>query len=292
MAADETVAVLGAGGTMGSAMARNIARAGLNVRGWNRSREKAEPLADDGITVCDTPAEAVQGAGVMLTMLADADAVLESVQAALSSAGENLIWLQMSTIGEAGTERCIALASERGLTFLDAPVLGTKGPAQEGKLVVLASGPEDARERVQSIFDAVGQKTIWAGEAGAGTRLKLATNSWVLSVTEATAEMIALAQALDVDPQLIFDALEGGALDLPYLRIKGKAILERNFEPMFSLKLAAKDAGLIEESAKRHGVEVPLYSVIRRQMLKAAEEHGDEDMAATYFASAPSGATS
>jgi 3-hydroxyisobutyrate dehydrogenase len=289
MAPDETVAVLGAGGTMGFAMARNIARAGIAVRAWNRTPEKAQPLTEDGVTVCDTPAEAVVAGGILLTMLADADAVLESAKDALPKLGDGGVWLQMSTIGETGTDRCIELAEQHGVTFVDAPVLGTKGPAQEGKLVVLASGPEEARDRVQPIFDAVGQKTIWAGPAGEGTRLKVVTNSWVLAVTEATAEMIALAQGMDVDPQLILNAVEGGPLDLPYLRIKSKAILERNFEPMFSLKLAAKDAGLIEESARRHGVEVPLYSVIRRQMLRAAEEHGDEDMSATYFASAPAG---
>jgi 3-hydroxyisobutyrate dehydrogenase len=289
MAAHDTVAVLGAGGTMGFGMARNIARAGIPVRGWNRTRERAEPLREDGVTVCDTVAEAVDGAGVVLTMLSDADAVIETAEAALEHVGENSIWLQMSTIGERGTERCSELASRHGVEFLDAPVLGTKKPAQEGKLVVLASGPESTRERVQPIFDAVGQKTIWAGEAGAGTRLKVVVNSWVLTVTEATAEMIALAQALGVDPSLIFQAIEGGTLDLPYLRMKAQAILERNFEPMFKLKLAAKDAGLIEESAQLHGVDVPLFSVIRRQMLRAAEQHGDEDMAATYFASAPSG---
>jgi 3-hydroxyisobutyrate dehydrogenase len=289
MAANEAVAVLGAGGTMGFGMARNIARAGIPVRAWNRSRGKAEPLAEDGATVCDSVAEAVQGAGVVLTMLSDADAVLETAEQALEHAGEEAVWLQMSTIGEGGTERCIELASQRGLDFVDAPVLGTKGPAAEGKLVVLASGPERIRERVQPIFDAVGQKTIWVGEAGAGTRLKVVVNSWVLTVTEAAAEMIALAQALDVDPSMIFEAIEGGTLDSPYLKMKAKAILEHNFEPMFSLKLAAKDAGLIEESAERHGVRVPLYSVIRQQMQRATEEgHGDEDMSATYFASAPS----
>jgi 3-hydroxyisobutyrate dehydrogenase len=286
--ASDTVAVIGAGGTMGFGMTRNIARAGIAVRAWNRSRGKAEPLAEDGVTVCDTAAEAAKGAGVVLTMLADADAVLETAQGALQE-GEGTIWLQMSTIGEAGTGRCIELAAQRGIDFLDAPVLGTRQPAEEGKLVVLASGPERNRDRVQPIFDAVGQKTIWVGEAGAATRLKVVVNSWVLTVTEAAAEMIALAQALDVDPSMIFDAIEGGTLDLPYLRMKAKAILEHNFEPMFALKLAAKDAGLIEESAERHGVQVPLYSVIRQQMQRAAEQHGDEDVSATYFASAPSG---
>jgi 3-hydroxyisobutyrate dehydrogenase len=289
MTADQTVAVLGAGGTMGLPMARNIAKAGLSVRAWNRSTDKAQPLADDGATVCETAAEAADGADVLLTMLADADAVIESVSDALGHLVDDGLWLQMSTIGEAGTEQCSALARDREVTFLDAPVLGTKQPADDGKLVVLASGPKGSTDRVGPIFDAVGQKTIWVGEAGAGTRLKIVCNSWVLTVTEAAAEMIALAQALEVDPAHVFDAIEGGTLDLPYLRIKGKAILERNFEPMFRLTLAAKDAGLVEESADRHDVEVPLFSVIREQMSRAAEEHGDEDMSATYFASAPAG---
>jgi 3-hydroxyisobutyrate dehydrogenase len=289
MATEKTVAVLGAGGTMGRPMARNIAEAGFAVRAWNRSREKAEPLGDAGATVCDSPGEAAEGAHIVLTMLADTDAVIESVSDALGQLGDGGVWLQMSTIGEAGTERCLELARERGIGFVDAPVLGTKQPAEDGKLVVLASGPESLADEVRPTFDAVGQKTIWVGEAGAGTRLKVVCNSWVLTVTEATAEMIALAQSMDIDPSLIFDAVEGGTLDLPYLRMKGKAILERNFEPMFRLTLAAKDAGLVEESAERHGVNVPLFGVIRRQMSAAAEDHGDEDMSATYFACAPDG---
>jgi 3-hydroxyisobutyrate dehydrogenase len=285
--ADETVAVLGAGGTMGRPIAANIARAGIEVRAWNRSREKAEQLADDGVRVCDTPAESSERASVLLTMLSDAEAVLDSVQGAFERLGDDAIWLQMSTIGEEGTERCAELADQHGVAFVDAPVLGTKQPAEQGKLVVLASGPEDLRERLQPIFDAVGQRTLWVGEAGAGTRLKIVVNSWVLTVTEGTAEMVALAQGLGVDPQLALDALEGGTLDLPYLRMKAKAILEHDFEPMFRLALAAKDAGLVEHSARRHGLELPLFTVIREQMSTAAGEHGDEDMCATYFACAP-----
>jgi 3-hydroxyisobutyrate dehydrogenase len=286
----EAVAVLGAGGTMGFPMARNIARASIEVRAWNRSRQKAEPLTGDGVVVCDTPAEAADGAGIVLTMLADADAVIaamDGARGALTTAAESRIWLQMSTIGEAGTERCMALARDHGLAFVDAPVLGTKQPAEQRQLVIMASGPEETRERVQPIFDAIGKRTIWVGEAGMGTRLKLVTNSWVLAVTEAAAEMIALARSLGIDPALFFEAIEGGTLDLPYLRLKSKAILERDFQPMFRLKLAAKDAALIEESATRRGLDLPLFHVIHEQMAKAAEEHGDEDMSATFFASAP-----
>lgn len=289
MAGNESVAVLGAGGTMGQPIARNLAQSGIDVRAWNRSREKAEPLEQDGATVCDTPAEAAEGAGVIISMLADVDAVIESMDGPLSGAGEDTIWVQMSTIGEAGTERCAELASDRGVTFIDAPVLGTKQPAEQAELVILASGPEkEVRDRLEPIFDAIGKKTMWVGEAGAGTRLKIATNSWVLTVVEGGAETIALAEGLGLDPALIFDALEGSALDLPYLRMKGKAIAERDFEPMFRLKLAAKDAALVEESSARHDLDLPLFSVIRERMAAGVEDHGDKDMSATYLTSAPS----
>ena len=277
-----SVAVLGAGSTMGRAMARNIASSGMSVRAWNRTADKARPLEADGISVFDSPAEAAEGAEVIVTMLSDADAVLGVIEEA-AGAGNGAVWLQMSTIGESGTDRCIELAGRHALMLIDAPVLGTKQPAEEGKLVVLASGPRELRERVQPIFDAVGQKTMWVGEAGAGTRLKIVTNSWVLAVVEAGAEIIALAEGLQVDPGLIFEAIEGGPLDLPYLRLKAKAITERNFDPSFRLGLAAKDAGLIEESARRHAIELPLFATIRRRLDEGAREHSDQDLSATYL---------
>src|SRR6202020_2784817 len=186
MADKQTVAVLGAGGLMGFAMARNLARDGYAVRAWNRSRDKAEPLAADGAEICDTPAQAAEDAGVILTMVADADTVIDAMsgeQGALAAQlADAAIWLQMSTIGIEGTDRCAALAAEHGLAFFDAPVLGTKAPAEQGALVVLASGPEEARDRVQPIFDVIGARTMWIGEAGTATRLKLAVNTWVLTV--------------------------------------------------------------------------------------------------------------
>jgi 3-hydroxyisobutyrate dehydrogenase len=279
--------VLGAGSTMGLPMARNLARAGFEVRAWNRTREKAVPLEGDGVRVVDSPAQAANGADVLLTMLSDADAVIDVVEDAVANVSEGSVWLQMSTIGEVGTERCSELAAAHGLTMFDAPVLGTKQPAEQGKLVILASGPSEGRDSAQPVFDAVGQKTMWLGEVGEGTRLKLVVNGWVLTVVEGGAETIALAEGLGLDPALLFEALEGGALDLPYLRLKGKAIAERNFEPSFRLTLAAKDARLIEESAQRRDLDVPLFSTIRRRLAEGAKDHGDEDMSATYWTSAP-----
>ena len=289
----ETVAVLGAGGMMGFPMARNIARAGMPVRAWNRSRGKAEPLADHGAYIAGTPADAADGAGIVLTMLADADAVAAAMECddgalhVMADSQDNPLWLQMSTIGEEATESCASLAGRYGVGFVDAPVLGTRQPAEQGQLVVLESGPDEARPRVQPVFDAVGQRTIHAGEAGAGTRLKLVTNSWVLAVVEAGAEIIALAQGLGVDPALFFQAIEGGPLDLPYLAMKASAMTERDFTPAFRLGLAAKDAGLVTDAAWQHGLDLPLLEVLARRLGQGAAEHGDDDISATYLTSAP-----
>jgi len=285
----ETIAVLGAGGTMGLAMARNLVRAGFGVRAWNRSPQKAEPLAEDGATLCTTAAEAVGGATVVLTMLSDADAVLAVMDgpdgALAGEPSQDVVWLQMSTIGIAGNDRCAELSERCGMTFVDAPVLGTKEPAEQGKLVVLASGPEAVRDRADPIVDAVGARTMWLGEAGQGTRLKMAVNTWILAVVEGAAETLALAEGLGLDPTLVLDAVAGGPLDLPYLQMKGKAMIARDFEPSFSLALAAKDAGLVEEAAAATGLDLPLVTTIRRRLEDAVAEHGDKDLSATFLLS-------
>jgi 3-hydroxyisobutyrate dehydrogenase len=287
-----SVAVLGAGGIMGLPIARNLARAGFEVRAWNRSPDKAERLAADGVILADTPAEAADGADAVLTMLADAGAgavlaATDGEHGALSAPHLPRVWVQMSTIGEAGTDSCAELARRREIVLVDAPVLGTRQPADEGKLVVLASGPAELREPLRPLFEAVGQRTLWVGEAGAGSRLKLVTNTWVLMVVEGAAEAIALAEGLGLDPTLLFEAVRGGTLDLPYLQIKGKAMTERNFDPSFSLTMAAKDAGLVADAAARTGLELPVVDAVRQRLEQGAREHGAKDFSATYLTSAP-----
>lgn len=283
-----TIAVLGAGGTMGFPIARNLAQAGFTVRAWNRSGHKAAPLADHGPEVVEAPAEAVRGAGVILTILADASAVTDTMDRALSAGTEDdgRVWIQASTIGERGTKRSIELAREHGLAFVDAPVLGTKAPAEQGKLVILASGPSELEQPLAAIFDAIGTRTMWVGEAGTGTLLKLAINAWILSVVEGTAETLALAEGLGLDPALVLDAVAGGALDVPYLQMKGRAIIERSFEPSFRLALAAKDASLVDESARQRGLDLPLVRTLRVRLEQGAREHPEKDMIATYLTSA------
>jgi 3-hydroxyisobutyrate dehydrogenase len=286
-----TVAFLGAGGTMGRGMIANLA-GDFEIRAWNRTAEKIAGLGDEGkVAVCATAREAAEGADVVLTMLSDGAAVLATMEGedgALAGAQPGSIWLQASTIGIEASERCAELAASHDLVFVDAPVLGTKKPAEEGALVILASGPQEARERLDPLFEAIGKRTLWCGEAGAGSRLKVAVNSWIVSVVEGTAEMIALAEAVGIDPRLTLEAIEDGPLDLPYLRLKAKAMLERDFTPSFRLALAAKDAGLALAAAEKDGVDLPMLAAIRKRMDEAAREHGDEDLAAVYLASSSS----
>jgi 3-hydroxyisobutyrate dehydrogenase len=285
-----TVAVLGTG-VMGGPMARNIARSGLTVRAWNRTTDRARPLERDGATVAERPQDAVLGADVAMTMLADAAATLQVAEAILPALSADAVWLQAGTIGIDATEQCAELAQRHGVAFLDAPVLGTLKPAQDGTLTVLASGPDDAVSRCDPIFRAVGARTVRLGVAGQATRLKLAVNAWVLALTEGTAEAVALAKGLGLELSHMLDALDGGPTDSPYFRAKSKLMDDGEYPVSFTLRLAAKDARLMERAAERAGVDLPLVRAVSERLAAAVEAgYGEEDMAATYRLSAPDGA--
>jgi 3-hydroxyisobutyrate dehydrogenase len=272
------VALLGTG-IIGSGMASNLAAAGLDLTVWNRTRAKAEGL---GAAVADSPADAVAGADVLVTVLADGDTVAAAVRDARPAAGT--VWLQCATVGVEACAQLAALADELGLVYVDAPVLGTKGPAQAGQLTVLASGPDEARPVLEPVLAAVAAKTLWLGEAGQGSRLKLVVNAWVLTIVEGVAESLALAKALGVDPQLFLDAVKGGALDAPYVQAKGAAMLSGDFDPQFPLWGAAKDARLIDEAGTAAGVELAIARALRDHFDRAvADGHGDLDMTATFL---------
>ena len=280
------VAFLGTG-TMGAPMARHVAGAGHDVAAWNRSRERAEPLAEHGISVAGTPEAAVAGAEIVVTMLSDGDAV-EAVTRDLPFP-EGAAWAQMSTVGVEATGRLLERAAQAGVPLVDAPVLGTKAPAEQGKLTVLASGDPAARERCAPVFDAVGARTVDLGdEPGASTRMKLVLNAWLVSLVEGLAESVALAEGLGVDPAGFLEIIDGGPLGPPYAKMKGTMMIERSYEPSFSLALAAKDARLALEAAAASGLELPALEAIRAQLEKAVEQgHGDADMAAAVEASRP-----
>ncbi|HEY0486384.1 MAG TPA: NAD(P)-dependent oxidoreductase [Mycobacteriales bacterium] len=276
-----TVALLGTG-LMGTGMARSMLRAGLEVRAWNRTREKAEAI--EGVTVAGTPAEAVRGADVVVTMLLDAVAVDEAIRGAEDGLRPGMLWIQSSTVGVAPALRLAAVAERYGLVYVDAPVLGTRQPAEQGELTVLASGPEEARDRCAPVFDAIGSRVFWLGPAGTGSRLKMVVNSWVFALTEATAEAIALAEGLGLDPQLFLDTIAGTGTDSPYAHLKGKAMIAREFAPAFPTEGAEKDCRLILEAAGDAGVDMALTAAAQRHFAAALEQgHGHDDMASVFL---------
>lgn len=282
-----SVAVLGTG-LIGAAVARNLARKGFHVRAWNRTAEKAQILTADGVQAFDNPADTTRNANIIVTVLKDAPAVHEAMAAALPGVGKGAIWLQLGTVGVEGIDTLAAFAGENDLVFYDAPVQGTRQPAEQGKLIVLASGPEEGRGIAQSVFDAIGQRTLWVSDRpGASSRLKLALNAYVFALTHGTAETLAIARALGVDPALVIEAVTGGPLDSGYFQSKAAAMLKGDFTTSFSVANGMKDARLVVDALKQAGVRADLALAGLTRFQRVADAgHGDKDIAASFLADA------
>ena len=248
----EPVAVLGIG-AMGHGMAASALRAGIPTIVWNRTIEATRDLAELGAQVAGTAADAARRAAIAVTMVTDADAVISIArgQGMLAALAPGAIWAQMSTIGVAGIDRVAAVASaERpDVLLLDAPVSGSKDPAERGQLTIFASGPGEARARVAALFGALGQRTIWVGDAGTGTRLKLVNNTWLAFANEAVAASVALAHRLGLDTETVVDALGSAPLVSPWQAAKLQRIADDEFSAQYALSLALKDVHLALEAA-------------------------------------------
>lgn len=259
-------AVLGTG-TMGGAMARNLLRARLRVHVWDRTPAKADRLTGAGATAHPGPDVAAANADIVITMLPDGPAVTSVAigQGMLKALRPRAIWSQMGTIGARATEElAAAVASQRpDVHFVDAPVSGTRGPAEAGQLLILASGPQAARQPLEPVFGAIGSRTMWLGEAGAGSRLKLVLNSWLAFLMEGIAESVALADELGVDHAALADALHGGPLEAPVALAKLAKIDAGDETPDFALRWAAKDIDLA--LAEAGTTTLPVAAAISRR---------------------------
>jgi 3-hydroxyisobutyrate dehydrogenase len=259
---------------------------GFTVQAWNRTAVKAQALAPEGIQVFDTASDAVRGADIIVTVLKDGPSVLEAMQAAAPSLRKGTVWLQLSTVGIEAIATLAEFAAQHGLVFYDAPVQGTRQPAEQGQLVILASGPINKREIVQPVFDAIGKRTLWVSEqAGTSSRLKLALNSWAFALTHGIAESLRIAKGLEVDPALVVDVVTGGPMDSGYFQAKAAAILANDYTVSFSIANAVKDAQLVVDAAAQAGVQADAAQAGLWRFERAlAAGHGDKDMAASYLA--------
>jgi 3-hydroxyisobutyrate dehydrogenase len=276
----ETVAVLGIG-SMGHGMATSALRARIPTIVWNRDRDATSDLADLGADVASTAADAAAAAGIVVTMVTDAEAVISIAtdQGVLGALEPGTIWAQMSTIGVAGTERVAALveSQRRDVSLLDAPVSGSREPAEQGQLTIFASGPDDARPRVTPLFEALGQRTIWVGPVGAGSSLKLVNNTLLAFTAEGLASSIALAHRLGLDTATVIEALDRGPLVSPWESAKLQRISKEEYSPQFALALALKDVHLALEAVDPNRFEA--FASLAREWERAVGRGlGDEDV--------------
>ena len=268
-----TVAVLGAG-IMGSAMTRNLAAAGLNTRVWDRSAAATAPLA-------------AAGAVVVITILPTADVVNSVIfdGGVADAFADGCVWAQMGTIGIESTLRIRdRLAAQRpSVIFVDAPVSGSKGPAEQGQLLILASGSAAAADRVDPVFDILGRKTVWLGQVGQGSVVKLVVNAYMSILIEGVAETMELADRLGISHEQLAEAIEGGPLDAPIADAKLHKIDRGDYAPEFPLEWALKDVDLAISAAGDQ--TPPLLAALSRQWHAAvAAGHGRQDVSAARLA--------
>ena len=275
------VALLGAG-TMGAGIAERLLDEGFTVDVWNRTPGPAARLAERGARAYTTPSQAVARADVVVTMLPTGDALKEVMlqQSTLQALRSGAVWAQMATIGIEATEtlRAEAARSRADISFVDAPVSGSREPARTGRLLVLASGPDGARPVVDPVFAALGRE-LWLGEAGSGSRLKLVLNTWLAFEVEAAAEVSAAASALGVPSRALLDAVTGGPLASGVAMTKLAKIEAHDYSPDFSLEWALKDLDLAEVAT---GAEIlPVASSIAERWRRlVAEGYGRLDISA------------
>jgi 3-hydroxyisobutyrate dehydrogenase-like beta-hydroxyacid dehydrogenase len=270
-------------GEMGGAIASNALKAGHTVRVWNRSRDRTKALADQGASVVDTPEQAFAG-DAAFSMLAD-DAALRSVLidgGLLKHAPKGLVHVNMATISAALAAELAELHAQHGVAYVAAPVLGRPDVAAAGKLNILAAGADEAIERVQPVFDAIGQKTWRVGrEPQHANVLKLAANFMLASAIETFGEAAALVSGHGIEPQSFLDIIANTLFPGPVYQGYGKMIAERRYEPaLFKARLGLKDVRLALAAAEAVDTPLPIGSLLRDSLIDAiAHGGGDKDFA-------------
>jgi 3-hydroxyisobutyrate dehydrogenase len=270
-------------GTMGGAFVHRLLGARLPVRVWSRNESDTAPFVALGATAHANSHDAVARADVVLTMLPNPDITRDVMldQGVLSAMAPSSTWLQMATIGSVATEQLVGAAAtiRPDVTFVDAPVSGSREPAESGQLVILASGPESAHQLLAPVFAALGKSTIWLGPAGVGSQMKLVLNTWLSFQIECAAESLALLDHFHVDTGPFVEILSESPLVSPYALSKVKKMIAADYSPDFSLGLATKDLTLVESDAGDGPVPIAAAIAARWRAL-IDQGAGDRDVAA------------
>ncbi|MBW4706228.1 NAD(P)-dependent oxidoreductase [Roseobacter sp. YSTF-M11] len=274
-------------GRMGRRMAANCARAGHDVTVWNRSSGPAQAFVQAaGGRIADTPAVLSGQSDVVITMLAD-DAAARSVyfgEGGLIAAPGARLLVEMGTMSPALVTQIAQAAAAAGKRFVDAPVSGATNAAEQATLLIMAGADSDLAPQLAPLFDAMGRKTIWLGQVGAGATMKLAVNMLIHGMNQTVSEALCLAEKAGIATDRAFDVIENSAAAAPMLKFRRPIYLdEARHEVTFTVALARKDVGLALDLARRTGVPLP-QTETTYQVLKAAEAQGFEarDMAAIF----------
>jgi 3-hydroxyisobutyrate dehydrogenase len=276
------VAVLGLG-IMGSGMARQLLAAGFEVAVWNRSADKAQPLADEGARIAASPADAGNGAAIVIAMLAD-DAVSRAVwtgeDGALAAMHEGAIALDSSTLTSGWVIELAALAEARGVRFLEAPVTGSRDQAAQGALRFLVGGAADVLEAARPVLDAMGSATVHLGPVGSGATVKLANNFLCGVQAASLAEALALFEKRGLNVEQAVSVLTEGAPASPLLKAVSRRMLDRAYDPHFFVPLMAKDLSYAGQALAEAGIPSAIAEAARKRFLDAAAAgHGEQDIA-------------
>ncbi|PSJ40413.1 NAD(P)-dependent oxidoreductase [Allosphingosinicella deserti] len=265
-------------GQMGSAMARNLLAAGHQLTVWNRSAGKADGLGAEGARAAASPAEAADGADIVVTMLADDKAVEEVVFGDQGLLSGTRLHVSMSTISVALAERLTAAHAEAGGVLVSAPVFGRPAAAEAAKLFIAAAGPADARAACTPLFDAVGQRVFAVGDTPSQANLvKLSGNFMIMSAIEAMAEAMTLAEKGGVARETLLEVLTGTLFGSPVYQIYGDILVNDRFRPAgFAAPLGLKDMRLVGAAAEAARVPMPLLGVVRDHLLAALAQEGEE----------------
>jgi 3-hydroxyisobutyrate dehydrogenase-like beta-hydroxyacid dehydrogenase len=272
-------------GIMGSGMANNLLKSGFNMYVFNRTREKAKELENNGAKFCSTPKELAEKSDLVFVMLTDVEAcktVSEGKDGFLEALGKGKVVVNFSTVHPNYSLELCSLIKEKGALFLESPVLGSKIPAQKGELVILAAGDKEAFEKCTNAFEKISKKAMYLGDVPKASYVKVVNNEAFATSLTAYLEGLAFAKKIGLDPEMVFNILNAGALANPYFELKVKKVLDNDFETHFSLANMKKDLGFAVSVADEFKSYCPILAAANETFKKGLKKHAEEDMSAIY----------